>query len=170
MKTIALFFATALLLLPGTAKPEPIDPGSLAASVRTELLQSWQAYEKYAWGHDELRPISKTPRDWYGESLLMTPVDALDTLLLMGFKDEADKARNLIDEKLSFDKDISVQNFEITIRLLGGLLSSYEITRDPKLLTLADDLGGRLLPVFNSPTGMPYRFVNLRTGKPSGPN
>ena len=141
----------------------------LATRVRAEFLHSWQAYEKYAWGHDELRPISKTPRDWYGESLLMTPVDALDTLLIMGFKDEADKARNLIDEKLSFDKDISVQNFEITIRLLGGLLSSYEITRDPKLLTLADDLGGRLLPVFNSPTGMPYRFVNLRTGKTSGP-
>ena len=140
----------------------------LATRVRAEFLHSWQAYAKYAWGHDELRPISKTPRDWYGESLLMTPVDALDTLLIMGFKDEADKARALIDEKLSFDKDISVQNFEITIRLLGGLLSSYEITRDPKLLALADDLGTRLLPVFNSPTGMPYRFVNLRTGKTNG--
>jgi len=140
----------------------------LAGQARTEFLHSWQSYVKYAWGHDELRPISKTPRDWYGESLLMTPVDALDTLLIMGFKDEADKARNLIDEKLSFDKDISVQNFEITIRLLGGLLSAYEITRDPKLLALADDLGTRLLPVFNSPTGMPYRFVNLRTGKTTG--
>src|SRR5438270_10199274 len=140
----------------------------LANRVRTEFLHSWRAYERYAWGHDELRPISKTPRDWYGESLLMTPVDALDTLILMGFKDEADKARALIDAKLSFDKDISVQNFEITIRLLGGLLSSYELTRDPRLLALADDLGTRLLPVFNSPTGMPYRFVNLRTGKTNG--
>src|SRR6266550_891841 len=141
----------------------------LASQVRAEFLHSWQAYEKYAWGHDELRPISKTPRDWYGESLLMTPVDALDTLILMGFKDEADKARALIDEKLSFDKDVSVQNFEITIRLLGGLLSSYELTHDPRLLALAEDLGTRLLPVFNSPTGMPYRFVNLRTGKTTGP-
>jgi ER degradation enhancer, mannosidase alpha-like 2 len=140
----------------------------LASRVRAEFLHSWNAYEKYAWGHDELQPISKTPRDWYGESLLMTPVDALDTLILMGFKDEADKARALIDEKLSFDKDISVQNFEITIRLLGGLLSSYELTHDPRLLALADDLGTRLLPVFNSPTGMPYRFVNLRTGKTDG--
>jgi len=140
----------------------------LASRVRAEFLHSWNAYEKYAWGHDELRPISKTPRDWYGEPLLMTPVDALDTLILMGFKDEADKARALIDQKLSFDKDISVQNFEMTIRLLGGLLSSYELTHDPRLLALADDLGTRLLPVFNSPTGMPYRFVNLRTGKTDG--
>src|SRR5260370_705956 len=141
----------------------------LAERVRAEFLFSWQAYQKYAWGHDELRPLSKAPRDWYGESLLMTPVDSLDTLILMGFKDEADKARALIVERLSFDKDISVQNFEVTIRLLGGLLSAYELTGDQHLLQLADDLGTRLLPVFNSPTGMPYRFVNLRTGKTSGP-
>ena len=98
----------------------------------------------------------------------MTPVDSLDTLILMDLHDEADKARKLIDEKLSFDKDISVQNFEITIRLLGGLLSAYELTGDHRLLELADGLGTRLLPVFNSPTGMPYRFVNLRTGKTNG--
>jgi mannosidase alpha-like ER degradation enhancer 2 len=132
------------------------------------MRTSWHAYEQYAWGHDELRPISKAPRDWYGESLLMTPVDSLDTLLLMGLNDEAAKAKALIVEKLSFDKDISVQNFEITIRLLGGLLSGYQMTGDERLLRLADDLGTRLLPVFNSPTGMPYRFVNLRTGKTTG--
>ena len=98
----------------------------------------------------------------------MTPVDALDTLILMGFKDEAEKAKALIVEKLSFDKDISVKNFEITIRLLGGLLSGYQMTGDERLLRLADDLGTRLLPVFDSPTGMPYMYVNLKTGKTSG--
>lgn len=172
MKIIALFSAAALLLLPDTAKPappsSPTDPGSLAASVRTEFLHSWQAYEKYAWGHDELQPVSKTPRDWYGESLLMTPVDSLDTLLLMGLDEEAAKARTLIVDKLSFDKDVSVKNFEVTIRLLGGLLSGYQMTGDARLLHLAEDLGKRLLPVFNSPTGMPYMFVNLKTGKTSG--
>jgi hypothetical protein len=54
------------------------------------------------------------------------------------------------------------------IRLLGGLLSSYQMTGDPKLLALADDLGTRLLPAFDSPTGLPYVDVNLRTGKASG--
>jgi mannosidase alpha-like ER degradation enhancer 2 len=62
-----------------------------------------------------------------------------------------------------------VQNFEITIRLLGGLLSGYQMTGDKRLLNLAEDLGTRLLPVFNSPTGMPYRYVNLKTGKTSKP-
>ncbi|HEY6138004.1 MAG TPA: glycoside hydrolase family 47 protein [Thermoanaerobaculia bacterium] len=160
--------AVAVLLLAALASPAlPADP-QLAERVRAELLFSWRAYEKYAWGHDELRPISKTARDWYGESLLITPVDALDSLILMGFDDEAAKARKLIDERLSFDKDISVKNFEITIRVLGGLLSGYELTGDKRLLALADDLGTRLLPVFNSPTGMPYVNVNLKTGKVSG--
>ncbi|PYS73107.1 MAG: hypothetical protein DMF73_06620, partial [Acidobacteria bacterium] len=61
-----------------------------------------------------------------------------------------------------------VQNFEITIRLLGALLSSYQMTGDRRLLNLAEDLGNRLLPVFNSPTGLPYRYVNLKTGAVRG--
>ena len=98
----------------------------------------------------------------------MTPVDALDTMILMELKDEADATRKYILDQLSFDKDIDVQNFEITIRLLGGLLSSYQLTGDRRLLALAEDLGNRLLPVFESPTGLPYKFVNLKTGKVRG--
>ncbi|HEY4649493.1 MAG TPA: glycoside hydrolase family 47 protein, partial [Gemmatimonadales bacterium] len=59
---------------------------------------------------------------------------------------------------------ISVQVFEVTIRLLGGLLSAYQMDHEPRFLTLATDLGDRLLPAFRSPTGMPFRYVNLRTG------
>ena len=71
----------------------------------------------------------------------MTPVDSLDSLYLLGFKKEADETREYIAKESSFDKDIAVQNFEITIRMLGGLLSSYQITGDKRLLALADDLG-----------------------------
>ena len=140
----------------------------MAARVRDEFLHAWNGYRQYAWGHDALLPLSHGARDWYGQSLLMTPVDALDTLLLMGLHQQADEARKLIDTQLSFDRDIDVKHFEIVIRLLGGLLSSYEMTHDPKLLALADDLGTRLLPAFDSPTGLPYVFVNLRTGKAHG--
>jgi mannosidase alpha-like ER degradation enhancer 2 len=98
----------------------------------------------------------------------MTPVDALDTLVVMHLDAEAAKARSLIVSDLSFDRDIYVKNFEITIRLLGGLLSGYQLTGDKRLLNLAEDLGNRLLPVFNSPTGLPYVYVNLRTGETRG--
>ena len=140
----------------------------MAEHVRQDFLHAWGGYRQYAWGHDELRPLTKSYRDWYASSLLMTPVDALDTMILMGLKEEADKDRELIDKQLSFDKDIYVKNFEITIRLLGGLLSSYQLTGDKRLLELADELGTRLLPAFNTPTGMPYVFVNLKTGAVKG--
>lgn len=140
----------------------------MAEQVRKQFLFAWESYHKYAWGHDELRPISHTPEDWYGGTLLMTPVDALDTMLVMGLTQQADQARALIDTKLNFDQDIYVKDFEITIRLMGGLLSSYEMTGDKRLLELADDLSQRLMPMFNSPTGMPYEFVNLRTGAVRG--
>ncbi|HEY3177138.1 MAG TPA: glycoside hydrolase family 47 protein [Candidatus Polarisedimenticolia bacterium] len=146
----------------------PVDRAVMAARVRDELLHAWRGYERYAWGHDELKPVSRTPHDWHGASLLMTPVDALDTLILMGLAGEADRTKALIVERLSFDKDISVKCFEITIRLLGGLLSGYQMTGDARLLRLASDLGTRLLPAFESPTGMPYMYVNLRTGVTRG--
>jgi ER degradation enhancer, mannosidase alpha-like 2 len=141
----------------------------VAARVRSEFLHAWNNYERYAWGHDALRPLTKTPHDWYGQSLLMTPVDALDTLILMNLEPEAAKVRALITKDLSFDRDIYVKNFEITIRLLGGLLSGYQFTGDQNLLRLAEDLGNRLLPVFNSSTGLPYVYVNLRTGQVRDP-
>src|SRR5207249_6908701 len=114
------------------------------------------------------KAVTTTARDWHVEPHLMTPFDSLDTLLLAGLDEEAAKARALIVERLSFDRDVEVKNFEVTIRLLGGLLSGYQMTGDERLLRLADDLGTRLLPVFESPTGMPYMDVNLKTGKTKG--
>ena len=140
----------------------------MAANVRDQFLHAWEGYRKYAWGHDELMPLSRKPHDWYPHSLLMTPVDGLDTMILMGLKPQADEARKLIDTQLNFDQDMEVKDFEITIRMLGGLLSSYQLTGDKRLLELAGDLGRRMLPMFNSPTGMPYEFVNLHTGAVRG--
>ena len=142
----------------------------LANHVRREYLHAWNGYRKYAWGHDELKPLSHQPMDWYSHSLLMTPVDGLDTMILMGLTPQANQARRLIDTQLDFNQDMYVKDFEITIRLMGGLLSSYELTGDKRLLALADDLGTRMLPMFNSPTGMPYEYVNLRTGAVRGVN
>jgi mannosidase alpha-like ER degradation enhancer 2 len=164
-------FIGMLVAVPASAwaqAPQVPSPGPMALQVRGEFLYAWNAYKQYAWGHDELKPLSKSYRDWHSGTLLMTPVDALDTMIMMGLTDEAGKTREFIAKNLSFDQDIEVKNFEITIRLLGGLLSSYQLTGDERLLNLADNLGNRLLPAFNSPTGMPYMYVNLKTGKTRG--
>lgn len=170
-RLITLLLVSALLTSVSTpfAKAEQaINKQQMAEHVRAEFLHAWNGYKRYAWGHDDLRPLTKSYHDWYAQPLLMTPVDALDTMILMGMKDEAERTKSYIIENLSFDKDIYVQNFEITIRLLGGLLSAYQLTGDKRLLNMAEDLGNRLLPVFDSPTGLPYRFVNLKTGKVRG--
>src|SRR5580704_3543353 len=140
----------------------------MASLVREEFRHAWDGYKQYAWGHDALKPLSKSYHDWYASPLLMSPVEGLDTMIVMGMDDEAAKTREYIAKNLSFDQDIYVKNFEITIRMLGGLLSSYQLSGDKRLLALADDLGTRLLPVFNSPTGMPYVYVNLKTGAVRG--
>jgi mannosidase alpha-like ER degradation enhancer 2 len=164
--------ATAAKPTPATA-PGPHasndDAPARAAEVRREVQHAWAGYKQFAWGHDELLPLSRAGRDWHTASLLMTPVDALDTLVLLHLDAEAKEARELIDARLSFDQDISVKTFEITIRLLGGLLSAYQLTGDAHLLQLASDLGRRLAPAFASKTGMPYSFINLRTGAVSAP-
>ena len=159
---IVLFSATSALSQPQVRTKQ------LANEVRAEFLHAWNGYKRFAWGHDDLKPLSKGHHDWYEEPLLMTPVDALDTMILMGLEDEATTTRKFLTANLSFDKDIYVQNFEVTIRLLGGLLSAYQLTGDKQLLNLAEDLGSRLLPAFDSPTGLPYRFVNLKSGKVRG--
>ena len=171
LTTLLLALSTLLvpsLSLAGTRRAGAVNRREMAARVRAEFLHAWRGYERYAWGHDELKPLSKTARDWYGEPLYMTQVDALDTLLIMGFRKEAERTREFVVRHLDFDKDIYVQNFEVTIRHLGGLISAYQLTGDRRLLRLAEDLGKRLLPAFESKTGIPYRFVNLRNGAVRG--
>ncbi len=148
------------MLLPFESKTQEVT----GEAVKAEFLHAWNSYKKYAWGHDALQPLSKTPHDWYGTSLYMTPVDAFDTMLIMRLKDEAAEAKKLILDSLSFNKNIEVQAFEVTIRLLGGLLSAYQMDGDKRFLVLAEDLGKRLLPIYETPTGLPYRYVHLQTG------
>ena len=160
-RRLTLAMAVALAAI-STASAQ--QPPVTAQKVKAEFLHAWNAYRQYAWGHDALKPLTKTPHDWYGTSLVMTPVDAFDTMLLMGLSDEAAQAKQIILDSLRFDKNIEVQAFEITIRLLAGLLSAYEMDGEARFLELARDLADRLMPIYNTPTGMPYRFVNLQTG------
>lgn len=46
---------------------------------------SWAGYKKYAWGHDNVKPISKGYHDWF--NLGLTIVDSLDTLYIMGLNE-----------------------------------------------------------------------------------
>lgn len=46
---------------------------------------AWKGYKDFAWGHDELRPLSKSYSEWFG--LGLTLIDALDTMWILGLKE-----------------------------------------------------------------------------------
>ena len=51
-------------------------------AVVAAFLHAWSAYKKYAWGHDELKPVTKFWQEWMGIGL--TIVDSIDTMYIMG--------------------------------------------------------------------------------------
>ncbi|MEQ2309314.1 Endoplasmic reticulum mannosyl-oligosaccharide 1,2-alpha-mannosidase, partial [Ameca splendens] len=131
-------------------------------AVRDAFKHAWKAYKEYAWGHDELKPISKSFSEWFG--LGLTLIDSLDTMWILGLKEEFAEARSWVEKELSFDKNVDVNLFETTIRILGGLLSCYHLTRDQLFLDKAQELGSRLMPAFKTPSKIPFSDVNIGKG------
>ncbi|XP_060763373.1 mannosidase, alpha, class 1B, member 1b [Neoarius graeffei] len=131
-------------------------------AVREAFRHAWKGYKEFAWGHDELKPISKSYTEWFG--LGLTLIDALDTMWILGLKKEFEEARQWVATHLSFGKSIEVNLFESTIRIMGGLLSTYHLTGDSLFLEKAKDIGSRLMPAFSTPSKIPYSDVNIGTG------
>ena len=153
----------------GGATADPVTRASfLARDVKEETLRTWKAYTTYAWPHDDLLPLSKRYSDRYGESISIAPIDAYSSLKVMGLASEAKRIEDFVVGDFTFDKDDYVKVFEVNIRILGGLLCMYEMSGDSRILEKARQFGDRLLPAFRSPTGLPYYFVNLRTGATRG--
>ena len=173
MKTSNLILALclfAILSITGcNQKVKQSSPESkLAADIKAQTLETWQAYKTYAWGSDVLLPISKGAKNWYSEPLYISPIDAYSTLSLMGFSDETTLIENYVIDSLDFNKDIFVKTFEVNIRVLGGLLSMYQSSGNQAILNKARDFADRMLPAFNSGTGIPHYWVNLSTGEVKG--
>jgi len=123
----------------------------------------------------------------------LTLIDATTTLAVLNNRTEFAKNVLWMSENLNFDVDVRVNAFEVNIRVLGGLLSAHCIASggsdaiggmsegtkqepddyqdekfvpnyDGALLPIAKDLGERLLKAFDTPSGLPYAWVNLRHG------
>ncbi len=143
------------------------DWAALAADVKAEFKWAWDHYVDRAWGRDEINPVSGTSQSFFieGHDLGLSLVEALDTLWLMELDEEFQRGVDWVKTSLDFDVDAFAQTFETNIRLVGGLLSAHLASGDPVLLEKARDLADRLMKAFEaSPHGLPYRYVNLRTG------
>ena len=139
---------------------------ALAEDVKAQFAWSWDQYRACAWGKDEIKPISGGFSSFplKQHHLGLSLIEALDTLWAMGLDSRFQEGVDWVKTNLDFDVDGEVSVFETSIRLVGGLLSAYHACGDPVLLAKARDLADRLLPAFRTPTGMPYRLVNLKTG------
>jgi mannosyl-oligosaccharide alpha-1,2-mannosidase len=159
--------AVALPLLGAMPKP-----ASVAEQVRAEFLHAWQGYKRFAWGYDEVKPVSGTGSNFFipTHSFGLSIIEALDTLYVMELDDELHACVEWLRTHLDFDVDGNVQMFEAVIRMVAGLLAGYYATGERFMLDGARDLADGLLPCFSkSPSGAPYRYANLRTGEVSDP-
>lgn len=141
---------------------EKLDRSHKLTLIKEAFVHAWTGYSTQAMGHDEVRPKSgghRDPFNGWGATL----VDALDTLWIMGLKDEfanaVDEVKK-IDFTTSLRKDIPL--FETTIRYLGGLLGAHDISNHkyPVLLDKAVELAEILIGAFDTPNRMPQTFYN----------
>lgn len=166
-----LLALSAALSACSTPRLEERDWRALAEDVKVQMAWAFAQYREKAWGKDEIKPVSggysSFPlRDHHvGLSL----VEALDTLWVMGLDEEFNAGVAWVKAELDLDIDGEVSVFETNIRLVGGLLSAHHASGDAALLDKAKGLADRLMPAFNTPTGIPWGKVNLRTGVASEP-
>ncbi|KAF2441158.1 glycoside hydrolase family 47 protein [Karstenula rhodostoma CBS 690.94] len=166
----------------GQTGKKGVDWNTRRESVKDAFLLSWKGYEEHGWGYDEYHPVARTGRfmaEPNGMGWII--VDALDTLMVMNLTKELKHAREWVSTTLNYEKNQDVNTFETTIRMLGGLLSAHylqealpgikpENANDEDLfLEKAVDLADRLMGAFESPSGVPWASIILKTGegKPS---
>jgi mannosyl-oligosaccharide alpha-1,2-mannosidase len=132
------------------------------ASVREAFQTTWSSYRQYAWMNDELSPVSGGSRNPFC-GWAATLVDSLDTLWIMGLKEEFEIATNAVQSinfTVSLRKDIPL--FETVIRYLGGLIAAYDLSdgQYKALLEKAVELADILMGAFDTPNRMPQTFYN----------
>ena len=134
-------------------------------SIKEMMSHAWNNYVSFAWGDNELKPISlkgHSPGIFGANTKLgASIVDALDTLILMGMTKEFQTAKDWIQNSLTLDNiDSDISVFETNIRFIGGLLSAHALTKDQMFLDKAVYFADKLLPAFETPTGIPYALIN----------
>lgn len=133
--------------------------------VREEFQWAWNSYRHIAWGYDELHSVSKRPRSWIDgtKGFAMTIFDSLDTLYIMNLTSDFNDAVSYLYGTFNLNINAGCSTFEATIRLLGGTLSSYELSNDMRLLRIAEKVGWILIAGLETSNGMLQDHVNFKT-------
>lgn len=137
-------------------------------AVKAAMLHAWRGYEQYAWGHDELCPLTKTGKNSFG-GLGATMVDSLDTLHMMGLKDEYERAAEWVRSSMPVNASFDASVFETIIRVVGGTLAAHDLSGDAVMLQRAQQVADRILPAYDTPTRIPLNIINLATQEAKNP-
>ncbi|KAL2268952.1 hypothetical protein VTJ83DRAFT_3798 [Remersonia thermophila] len=131
-------------------------------AVRDAMRHCWSSYRKYAWMSDELKPVSGGKHNPFG-GWGATLVDSLDTLWIMGLKEEFEEAVAAA-ATINFDKvpNQEINVFETNIRYLGGFLAAYDLSGDKRMLAKAREVGELLYAAFDTPNRMPVSRWDTR--------
>uniref|UniRef100_A0A7M4G250 alpha-1,2-Mannosidase n=2 Tax=Crocodylus porosus TaxID=8502 RepID=A0A7M4G250_CROPO len=127
---------------------------------------AWDNYKLYALGKNELRPLTKNGHigNMFGGLRGATVIDALDTLYIMELEEEFQEAKKWVEKSFDLNVNGEASLFEVNIRYVGGLLAAYYLTGEEMFKSKALELGEKLLPAFNTPTGIPRGVINLGSG------
>lgn len=148
--------------------PEDTDIIMKRDFVKGMVKHAWDGYVKYAWMDNELRPVSHKghSQSIFGNAKSgATIIDAMDTMYLMGMKEEYEKGRQWVMNEFKFNSKSEVSVFETNIRFIGGLLSLYYLTGEKVYRDKAQEITDILMPAFETPTGLPYALFNPSTKK-----
>ncbi|XP_064028929.1 mannosyl-oligosaccharide 1,2-alpha-mannosidase IC isoform X1 [Pogoniulus pusillus] len=144
------------------------DPETRARRMKIKEMMkfAWDNYRQYALGKNELRPLSRNGHigNMFGGLRGATVVDALDTLYIMELEEEFQEAKKWVEESFDLNVNGEASLFEVNIRYVGGLLAAYYLTGEEVFRRKALELGEKLLPAFNTPTGIPRGVINLGSG------
>ncbi|KAM8796109.1 mannosyl-oligosaccharide 1,2-alpha-mannosidase IC [Eudromia elegans] len=153
---------------PVRGRRPPEDPESRARRMKVKEMMkfAWDNYKQYALGKNELRPLTKNGHigNMFGGLRGATVVDALDTLYIMELEEEFQEAKKWVEKSFDLNVNGEASLFEVNIRYIGGLLAAYYLTGEEVFKSKALELGEKLLPAFNTPTGIPRGVINLGSG------
>ncbi|KAM5295274.1 ER degradation-enhancing alpha-mannosidase-like protein 3 isoform 4-T4 [Glossophaga mutica] len=186
--TAALYLLTATSLWTAGAAPMSREEKQKLGNQVLEMFDhAYGNYMEHAYPADELMPLTCRGRvrgqepsrgdvdDALGKFSL-TLIDSLDTLVVLNKTKEFEDAVRKVLRDVNLDNDVVVSVFETNIRVLGGLLGGHSLAimlkekgeymqwYNDELLHMAKQLGYKLLPAFNTTSGLPYPRINLKFG------
>lgn len=120
---------------------------------QNQLLHEVRQLFVKSWDQEGLSKPDSSIEPWP-----LSLIDSLDTLYIMGQMskfNEAIKLISSIDFTAPSVVEDSVDIPDVSTRALGGLISAYELSEEPVLLTKARDLANFILRAFDTPNRIP---------------